>query len=278
MQACTIIFKRILPLFTFLMLSLPVGAFAQNNTNSGAMIPSSGNTAGPPRAGDPNQAPAIPTGAKKEEPNLFDQSSPYLDYGDFNMNEEENEDSVYFQYGRFFGVSLGLGYQTATGNRGKLYESAFPRLDLRIEYWFSFNFAFEMGVDFVNQNFADPSGVPTSVKMVGYYGRLKYYLDIRDSSAALAFANPFLSAGVGAISKSESTSQTSTPSSDSTLSIDLGGGLEFPIVYRKTYFIIEGMYHTQNFADSNTVDFQPKGIDDLSGGFFTLSGHIMFVW
>lgn len=245
-------------------------AFAQPGRGNGP--------SGIPQAGPPNSNSAVPSGAKKEEPGLFDQSSPYLDYGDFNMNEDENEDALYFQYGRFFGITLGLGYQTALGNRGKLYEPAFLRLDLRVQYWFNFNFALDLGVFFVNHSYVDTAGQTTAVKMIGYGMHLKYYFDVRDSSAALTFSNPFIETGIGAISKDESTNLTTTPNSDSTLSIDLGGGFEFPIVYKKTYFILEALYHTQNFADSTDASFQTKGIQDLSGGFLSVSGQFMFVW
>lgn len=233
----------------------------------------------PSGSGGDMNAPAIPaSNPKKDDPGLFDQSSPYLEYGDFNLNEEENEDALYFQYGRFFGLSLGLGYQTALGNRGKLYEPSFPRFDLRVHYWFNFNFAMDLGVFMANHSFSF-NNTSTAVKMIGYGMHLKYYLDVRDASAALTFSNPFLEMGVGAMSKSQtkSTSATTTPDSDSTLSVDLGGGFEFPVVYKKTYFILEGLYHTQNFQDSSETKYQPK-VDDLNGGFLTVIGHFMFVW
>ena len=140
-----------------------------------------------------------------------------------------------------------------------------------------------MGVFFVNQSYVDPtatSNANNQVKMIGYGMHLKYYIDVRDKSAALSFSNPFISVGIGAISKSTSNngSGSTDVTSDSTLSIDLGGGLEFPIVYKKTYFILEAMYHTQNFADSSDTTYAAQGIPDLSGGFFTLMGHFMFVW
>ena len=129
MLACTSTFKKILLCFS-LAIFCGIPALAQ-----GPAIPG-GRGAGP----SDSSAPAIPV-PKKEDSGLFDHSSPYLDYGDFNMNEEENDDALYFQYGRFFGVSLGAGYEAATGNRGKLYDAALPRFDIRMHYWFNFNFA-----------------------------------------------------------------------------------------------------------------------------------------
>ena len=226
--------------------------------------------------GDPN-APAIPSG-KKEETELFDQSSPYLEYGDFNMAEEENQDALYFQYGRFFGFSLGLGYQTATGNRGKLYDPAIPRFDIRIHYWFNFNFALELGLFMANHSFKYEN-TTFETKFIGYGMHLKYYFDVRDASAALTFSNPFLSGGIGAWSMSQTKVGSTQPDKDSTLSLDIGGGLEFPIVYKKTYFILEALYHTQSFADSNGNNNEfGNRVPDLNGGFITLMGHFMFVW
>ena len=192
------------------------------------------------------------------------------------MNEEENDDALYFQYGRFFGVSLGAGYQAATGNRGKLYDAALPRLDIRMHYWFNFNFAMDLGVWFANHQFSYLKET-TQVKLIGYGIHLKYYFDVKDSSAALTFANPFLELGAGAISKSETTNASSLPDTDSTISADVGGGLEFPVVYKKTYFIVEALYHTQSFKDTIESRYNLR-VDDLSGGFITIMGHFMFVW
>jgi len=272
--------KTLWLVFLLIGAAAPLHAFGQPSATAPAIpgapaeIPTTG--AG---AGDPN-APAIPSG-KKEDPGLFDQYSPYVEYGDFNMAEEENQDALYFQYGRFFGISIGLGYQTATGDRGRLYQAAIPRVDIRLHYWFDFNFAMDLGVFFATHDFNyTPTGgqtTPYQVSLIGYGIHLKYYFDVRDSSAALTFANPFIEGGIGDWSESMSSSALSAPVTDSTISVDFGGGLEFPIAHKKTYFILEALYHTQNFTDSNDNQFN-NVVPDLNGGFFTLMGHFMFVW
>ena len=223
--------------------------------------------------GEPGANPSIPSG-KKDEPALFDQSSPYLEYGDFNSHEDEDADTQYFQYGRFFAVNIGASYQTATGNRGLLYQPAFTRFDLGMQYWFDFHFAMYLGIFFATHDYTD-SNVSHSVKFTGYGLDLKYYFDVRDASAALSFCNPFILLGAGAISETDSTAQTDAPNTDSTFSVDVGGGLEFPITHKKTFFILEAKYNTQNFADTNE---QFQRVSDLSGGFFTLMGQFMFTW
>ncbi len=251
MRACTFISK----LFLLLALILP-GSFAFAQADGGA---------------------DMPTPPKKEEPGLFDQSTPYLEYGDFSINEDDDADSLYFQYGRFFGLSLGLGYQSATGNRGLLYAPTFPRFDLKMHYWFDFQLAMNIGIFFASHTFE--SDGTNNVRLLGYGVDLKYSFDVRNASAPISFSNPFLVAGVGSISKTISTITRSTTDMDSTLSINFGAGLEFPIVFKKTYFILDTRYHTQNFDDSNDTEYRDsKGIPDLTGGFFTVSGHILFTW
>jgi len=260
MPECTFIFKRILCRFLagiVLALSASSGAFAQGV---------------PPAEGAPASAPSIP---KKEDTSLFDGSSPYLEYGDFNLNEEENEDTQYFQYGRFFGVSLGLGYQSATGNRGKLYNAALPRFDARIQYWFGFHLAGDLGVYFANHDFTDGTA-NYDVKLIGYGFHLKYYFDVKNASAAISFANPFLMGGLGAMSKSQSSVTSAAPDTDSSMSVDFGGGFEFPVVYKKTYLTVEALYHTQSFADTQETKY--SSVPNLNGGFFSLMTHFMFVW
>ena len=288
MPECTFIFKSIYPSRLFILLGLSLltvhSAYAQMDPGSGVQpLPSGVNGGGNPAgnagmgagSGAATNAPMVPSG-KKEETNLFDGSSPYLDYGDFNSSDEEDTDTLYFQYGRFFGVSLGLGYQTATGNRGLLYAPAFPRVDIQLHYWFDFQFAMALGVFFATHNFTD-QGTTTTVKLLGYGVDLKYYFDVRNASAAISFANPFLVFGAGEMSKTQSTITSTAPDSDSSFTVGIGGGFEFPISYKKTYLILEGKYNTQSFADTAEPKYSDR-VPDLSGGFFSLMAHLLFTW
>jgi hypothetical protein len=258
MRACTIISKS-----GFLLI---LAALLAGSPEASAQPPVGGAIG--------ESAPAAP-GKKNEDHGLFDQSSPYLDYGDFNLTEEENEDTQYFQNGRFFGLSFGGGYQSATGNRGKLYEPAIPRFDVRVQYWFNFQFAADLGIFFANHSFLDNT-TNIEVKLVGYGAHLKYYFDVRDAAAPITFANPYLSFGFGALTKNQVSATSSAPDSDSTLSVGGGGGLEFPIVHKRTYLNLELMFHTQNFTDTNETRY--RAVTDLTGGFFTLLAHFMFTW
>src|ERR1700722_17820359 len=56
-------------------------------------------------------------------------NSPFTEYGEFNETEEEEEDTKFLQYGRLFGISLGVGFEAVDGNRGQLYQGGFPVVD-----------------------------------------------------------------------------------------------------------------------------------------------------
>ena len=269
MPACTFIYRSFSILALGGALTFTLAARAQD-----AMPPNGGGSAG--GVASPSSAPSVPSGAKKDDTGLFDQTSPYLDYGEFNSSEEEDSDTLFFQYGRFFGLSFGAGYQTATGNRGLLYSAAFPRIDLKLYYWFDFQFAMDLNVFFANHSFTF-SNTNYAVKLIGYGLDFKYYFDVRDASAALSFSNPFVVVGIGAMSKSQTSPTSATPDTDSTFTVGLGAGLEFPISYKKTYFIVEGKYNTQSFNDTSETRYKPQ-VPDLSGGFLSILGELMFCW
>lgn len=214
--------------------------------------------------------------AADAEPTLFEQNSPYLEYGEFSMGDDEDSETLYYQYGRFFGLSVGAGFQNALGNRGKLYQSAFPRMDLRVHYWFDFQAALVLNVNFANHNFTYNSQ-DTRVNIIGYGADIKYAFDVKNMGAALSFSNPYIFGGIGALSKLQSTGNSSSSDSDGSLSFSLGGGLEFPIVLKKSYFLLEARYFTQNFTDTSDDDYSLR-TPNLSGGFFTLGGHLLFTW
>ena len=164
--------------------------------------------------------------------------SPYTEYGEFNESSDEAEATFFYQYGKFFGVSLGGGYQGVTGNRGLLWQGGFPAVSLKVHYWFDLNFALQMEFYTASHFYTDGStGISVNMSRIGL--DLKYYIDVRNLGAALTFANPFIAVGLGAYSKSEIASVGSTtPSNLAAFGFAAGIGLEFVIVPKKTYFTI----------------------------------------
>ena len=209
-------------------------------------------------------------------------STPFTRYGDFNMQHDEDDDTSFLQYGRFFGVSLGLGFQTITGNRGALYQGGFPVFDFKFHYWFDFSFALDLDIMSANHYFDAPTvySSRTQVNILRLGIDLRYYLDVKNLSAPISFANPFIIVGAGSYTKNETRADGSPGSSDTNLGMNAGFGLEFALKPKKTYFQIESKIHLVNFPDIDTSKFnvKPTNLPDLSGMYLSITGNFLFTW
>jgi hypothetical protein len=221
--------------------------------------------------------------AKTFQPEEDDFSgTPFTEYGEFNEDSDEEADANFFAHGRFFGVSLGLGFEGVTGNRGALWQGGFPLVDFKLHYWFDFNFAIDMELYYASHFFetSTDNGTHVDVNMLHAGVDAKYYFDTKNLTAAISFANPYLMIGFGSYTKAESTFQLSNTVTDTGIGLGVGGGLEFVISPKKAYLELEGRYHIVNFKDTNTSNFNkaPNNLPDLTGGFYTLSASILWTW
>jgi hypothetical protein len=206
--------------------------------------------------------------------------SPFTEYGEFNEDKDEEADAKFFAHGRFFGVSAGLGYQGVTGNRGLLYQGGFPMADFKLHYWFDFNFALDLGLYFASHFYevTPEKGGHMDIAFIHVGMDGKYYFDTKNLSAAVSFANPFISIGFGSYTqtaRSAALDKTLTP--DTSLGLKFGAGLEFALSPKKAYLQFEAKYHLVNFKDTSSSTFQPQ-IPDLTGAFYTFQSNVLFTW
>jgi hypothetical protein len=238
----------------------------------------------PPASGAANPG----GGGRTTQPDDDDyKETPYTSFGEYN-DEDEAEDTKFFQYGRFFGVSLGLGYEGATGNRGSLYTGGLPAFALRVHYWFDFNFALTLGIYSSKHQYTGFKGSTGSstmqvndVDIFGLGAELRYYFDTRDSSAPITFAGPFLIVGAGSYTKSEDdVSSPDTVDKENALGLSFGGGLEFPLKPRKAYFDLEATFRTVSFSGDGlpVTTTGGKVVSNTSGMLFTMMASILFTY
>lgn len=208
--------------------------------------------------------------------------TPFTEYGSFNEDAEEDAETRFMQYGRLFGVSVGVGSEGVTGNRGKLWQGGFPLLELKMHYWFDFQLAVDLAFATGKHQYPAPStsaaGTMVDVATTRIGVDLKYYFDVKNLSAPISFCNPYILGGAGSFSKTESNEADATLNSpDSALYLTAGAGLEFAIKPKKTYFELEGRVMSATFKDTNNqvVD---QGLGDLSGMFYSVSGTVLFTW
>ncbi len=209
--------------------------------------------------------------------------SPYTAYGEFNQDEDEAEELRFYQHGRLFGFGFGLGLSGATGERGRLYEGGFPSLNVRTQYWFGFDLAIQLELLTMKHSYtvAPAKGGTFAMNMAMLGVQFKYYLDVKNLTAALTFANPNLNLGVGSYTKSDVPSETDTPEKETSFGLNFGLGLEFPVINKKTYFTFDSRFHIVTFKDSNSVDFEDPESGEFSklpGWFYTIQFGLLFVW
>lgn len=232
---------------------------------------------GPSSAGAPDQGGDNKT-LKPEEDDYS--GTPFTEYGEFNESDDEDSDARFFQNGRFFGVSLGLGFQTVDGYRGALWQGGFPSFDFKVHYWFDFNVAIDLGFT-TSQFYYD-----TTVDNIGHMDvnllrvgiDLKYYFDTKNLSSAISFASPYVLLGASAYSKTENSVTQATQDSDTSMGVSGGVGLEFAISPRKSYFAVEGKMHVVTFKDTYTSRFTSQNLPSLTGFFYSVTGSILFTW
>lgn len=220
------------------------------------------------------------TESRTNKPEEEDYSTtPFTEYGEFNETSEEESDAKFFQFGRFFGVSIGMGFQFIDGNRGSLWQGGFPVVDFKIHYWFDFNVGLDLGFytasQFYNTQVQGKGHVDVNWLRVGI--DIKYYFPTKNLSSAISFANPYVLLGVGSFSKTENSNTTQVGDQDASLGISGGAGFEFVVNPKKTYFELEVKANLVTFKDTFTTLYAPS-LPNLTGNFYTITGSLLFTW
>ncbi len=232
-------------------------------------------------------------------------------FQDFNEDLEAAqvmEDERFYRYARFFGVNLGLGLTTFTGNRGLAYEDNHPTFAFSLQYFINFQNAVVMGIEYskhtmfidtyVNGSDSQILGAIETSMLRPFIG-FRYYLDTSDLGTAITYSNPYF---VGRFEYWYQTNvfaerQNISDQTGGALGFGVGAGLEFPIEIKKKYFNVELLYHRASFFDRATQDYRQiteytdlgeddagnkleseYGYDDLTGDVITLIFNYNISW
>ncbi|RYZ83512.1 MAG: hypothetical protein EOP06_19850 [Proteobacteria bacterium] len=178
---------------------------------------------------------------------------PFSDYSEFDEASDEEADVNFFRNGRFFTVGIEGGMRGYTGNFSKIYGSA-PSYGLTLSYFFDLRLALAMGfktgdasVNILTANQAYTGNV--SITTLNF--DLKYYLNTQNVTRGLADLNPYLLGGLAQFSRTYTLSGLEGYSRDSAMGVDIGLGLEVPLLRRKAYLGVQGVYHYVSFSDEN---------------------------
>ena len=203
-------------------------------------------------------------------------ANPFSDFVPFEDEYDVDEDERFMYFGRFFGVSLGTGFNTFTGNIGKLYNTALPIMDFRLIYFFDFRLAGSLGISSASHAFAATQTGSVSVNLMRINADLKYYFNTKNVGAAITSASPYLIGGVSQTFRAQTFNDLGQVQKDNALAVSAGGGVEFALKPRKTSLGFETRLHQIFFRDRYAETFADDGIPDTTGNMVSFTTNVTF--
>ncbi len=195
-----------------------------------------------------------------------DSYDPFADYSEFEEASDEEADINFFRNGRFFTMGFLGGMRGFTGNKTKVFSSA-PAFGLFLSYFFDLRFALQFGFTTGDHDFTVSSPTQTIVGSVSYTAtsfNLKYYFNTQNVTRGLADFNPYLTGGFSQFYRTITASNLEGFSKDPAMGMDLGAGIEIPMMRNKMYFGLQATYHYVNFKDDaneiTLTDGSPTGV------------------
>lgn len=184
-----------------------------------------------------------------------DTYDPFSDYSEFDEASEEEADIYFFRHGRFLSLGFNAGMRGFTGNLSTLYQSSLSYglfmsffFDMRMALQFGFNTG-DYGYEFRSTSNTTSSG---NVSLTFISLGLKYFLNTQNFTRGLADLNPYAYGGFSQVYRTYTTSSSSgsiASSNESTMGLDMGGGIEIPLNRKKTFFGLQFIYHYVQFRD-----------------------------
>lgn len=233
--------------------SLATPAFAQASSEIGTLASHPATLVNGANAGANSQKNYLGTGPLLAQTDPDEAYDPFSDYSEFDEASDEEADINFFRNGRFFTVALTGGYRGFTGNFAKVYTGA-PLFGLALTYFFDLRLAMSLGFttgDNAVKIESETKSFLGNVSFTTINFDLKYYMNTQNVTRGLADLNPYLIGGFAQFYRTYTLSGIDGYSRDSTMGMELGAGLEVPLMRKKAYLGIQAMYHYVNFADEN---------------------------
>jgi hypothetical protein len=181
---------------------------------------------------------------------------PFADYSEFDESQDEEADINFFRNGRF--VTLGFlgGMRNFTQGLSKAYSNA-PTFGLFLSYFFDLRFALQFSFNTSDHNFhvSSKDGQTKGTGTVGItnFGLdIKYYINTQNVTKGLAKFNPYFIGGFSQTMRSTHFNNVEGFGRESAAGVDLGAGIELPMMRNKMFFGAQGMYQMVSFRNENT--------------------------
>jgi hypothetical protein len=187
---------------------------------------------------------------------------PFSDYSEFDEASEEEADINFFRNGRFLTVGFVGGYRGFTDNLVNIY-SAGGTYGLFLSYFFDLKLALQFGFSTGDYafSFCTSAGQCNTGNVSFTYLQMavKFYFNTQNVTKGVADLNPYAIGGFSNIMRTYTVSSTVTGtlsnSRDSTFGLDVGAGIEIPMLRKKGFFGVQFTFHYASFADSGSAVF-----------------------
>ncbi len=181
---------------------------------------------------------------------------PFADYSEFDEALDEEEDLNFFRNGRLLTLGFIGGLRGWTGNLNKIY-SANASFGLFVCYFFDLRFALQFGF-LTGDHILSVSGpgfttIRGNVNITELSGNIKYYFNTQNVTRGLADLNPYLLGGFSQIYRTTTVSGETDYGKDSAFAVNMGAGIEIPMMRNKLFFGVQGMYQLVMFTDESKV-------------------------
>ncbi|GIL18388.1 MAG: hypothetical protein BroJett040_21390 [Oligoflexia bacterium] len=185
-----------------------------------------------------------------------DTYDPFSDYSEFDEASEEEADIYFFRHGRFLSLGFNAGMRGFTGNLSTLYQNSMTYglfmaffFDMRFALQFGFNTG-DYGYEFRSTSTSNTGNVSLTFINLG----LKYFINTQNITRGLADLNPYAYGGFSQVYRTYTTASSSgsiASSNESTMGLDMGGGIEIPLMRKKAFFGVQFIYHYVQFRDES---------------------------
>ncbi|MFP5520019.1 MAG: outer membrane beta-barrel protein [Bdellovibrionia bacterium] len=203
---------------------------------------------------------------------------PFADYSEFDEDSDEEADINFFKNGRFLTAALFFGYRSFTQGMATNYQSG-PAYGLQLSYFFDLRLALALSFVTGDHSVNIKTSGPTYTGNVSYSSlgfNLKYYLNTQNVTKGLADLNPYIIAGLTHHTRTYTFSEVDGFDRAAALGFDGGLGIEIPLLRRKAYFGIQGVYHYVAFPDENKefIEGTNKVDTPINGDFINIMALI----
>lgn len=183
-----------------------------------------------------------------------DSYDPFADFSEFEDTEQERDDLNFFQNGRQLTLGFMGGYRAFTSGMSQIYGNG-PTFGLALTYFFDLNFALQIGFVTGDYQVRIPSDIQTfegNLSFTEFAFDIKYYLNTRNIKKKLAVLNPYFLVGMSQNFRTVTIETEDYITKSQGMGIDVGGGIEVPIMRNKMFTGLQVTYHLVSFADEKS--------------------------